>query len=421
MPKYLLICVMLCLPVFTKQGIAVERKYASGLVLLSLTNATGVQFVTDREEPLDLEGLALAFQDAEAFVLQEVERRLIQQLENSNQIRQRTAAYLLTALEALNADNPEATISELQVLQKKHRDLIENADTWFAHYLLGAAFRKLEMPAEARTFFSKSLMQAVNMSTVFYGKVSLWHLYEIEMEMDHQMMAYEYLVEFDRLCQHQELMAIIDTSVLVEEIDTLQKADGYTAPSTNLRWRLSIILAILLASISFMVFYKNTSGILAFVIPAGLFSRSRPVAIPIDTEIEEINKPTWKRVFKRLRPKDDTKKSLLDEEIRVDEYKIDRLTYLRGLKLLTKEDWELFMGTFSEIYPDFLIRLHLKYAGVTQAEERLACLIRIHFVTRDIARTLGISAHSVNMSRYRLRKRLNLDTEDILEEYIMKL
>ncbi|MFN3529415.1 MAG: hypothetical protein ACK417_05790 [Bacteroidia bacterium] len=417
------------MPVLGKQGRAIDHQGSSTWKVLGLSFGSVAQVVTEQQESLDIEALVFAFKESESFVLEDVETRLIKQLENSNQIRQRTAAYLLAAFESLNAGDAEAVIAEIQVLQKKHRDLIENGDAWFANYLMGTAFQRLNMLSEARTFFSKSLMQAVSMSRLFYSKVSLWHLYEIEMALEHHLMAYEYLTEFERLCRHQELIAIIDTSEQVEEADTLQMAEGYTEPSSYWRWRASILFAIFLALFTLAGFFWNRSGVLAFMIPAAFLSRPKPPGIPL--RAEESRLPLPMPSFKPNRKKHERPQfeegdkssatDLVDEEISVNEEKIDKLSTLRNMKLLTKEDWEQFMATFSEIYPDFLIRLHLKHTGVTQAEERLACLIRIHFVTRDISKTLGISAHSVNMSRYRLRKRLDLDTEVILEEYIMRL
>lgn len=111
---------------------------------------------------------------------------------------------------------------------------------------------------------------------------------------------------------------------------------------------------------------------------------------------------------------------LTDEEIVVDEAKVELLARLRSHKLVTNDDWLAFQQLFNRIHPDFLIHLRFKHKGITPAEEKLACLIRVHFSTREIARLLAVSVNSVNISRYRLRKRCKIEGDTTLEEYLMR-
>lgn len=112
--------------------------------------------------------------------------------------------------------------------------------------------------------------------------------------------------------------------------------------------------------------------------------------------------------------------ALTDEEILVDETKVERLAALRNIRLLTQEDWVLFENIFNLIYPEFLIKLRYAHPEISASEEKLSCLLRIHYGTKDMARTLAISPQSVSVSRYRLRKRMGLPLETTLEEYIMR-
>lgn len=111
---------------------------------------------------------------------------------------------------------------------------------------------------------------------------------------------------------------------------------------------------------------------------------------------------------------------LTDEEILVDEHKVELLAQLRSQKIITQEDWEAFERLFLQIYPDFLIHLRFRHNAVTPAEEKLACLIRAHFSTKEIARMLAVSTHSVNVGRHRLKKRFALSMGNTLEEYLMR-
>ncbi len=110
-----------------------------------------------------------------------------------------------------------------------------------------------------------------------------------------------------------------------------------------------------------------------------------------------------------------------DEEIPVDEEKVEKLSTLHLLKLLTEDDWSKFADAFEMIYDGFQWRLRKKVPDLTPAELRLMCLIRMHLSSREIARRLGISQQSVNISRYRLRRKIGLEHHERLEEYVLKV
>lgn len=110
-----------------------------------------------------------------------------------------------------------------------------------------------------------------------------------------------------------------------------------------------------------------------------------------------------------------------EDEIPVDEEKLDQLSALHLMKLHTEEDWNLFLLAFDEIYPGFHWRLRLKVNDISPAELRLMCLIRLHLNSREISRRLGISQQSVNIARYRLRRKLGLAHHERLEELVLTL
>jgi tetratricopeptide (TPR) repeat protein len=83
--------------------------------------------------------------------------------------------------------------------------------------------------------------------------------------------------------------------------------------------------------------------------------------------------------------------------------------------ILTEEDWQRFQFLFNKSYPGFLQRLKEKFAGITEAEIRMACLIKIHLNTKQIAAMQGISPDSVHKTRHRLRQRFSTATTTELE------
>lgn len=92
---------------------------------------------------------------------------------------------------------------------------------------------------------------------------------------------------------------------------------------------------------------------------------------------------------------------------------------LYNKRILTDEDWASFKLHFEKAYPGYLIRLRKEHQALSEAEERLFLLIKLNLKTKEIASMLGISFDSVKKTRSRLRKRLNLNQEVDLEEYIL--
>jgi DNA-binding CsgD family transcriptional regulator len=89
--------------------------------------------------------------------------------------------------------------------------------------------------------------------------------------------------------------------------------------------------------------------------------------------------------------------------------------------ILTEEDWLKFKSLFSTIYPDFFEKMNQQVSNITQAEQRMAALTRLHLTTKQMAAILGISPNSVIKSKQRLRQRFNLQTDQHVEEFITSL
>lgn len=62
-----------------------------------------------------------------------------------------------------------------------------------------------------------------------------------------------------------------------------------------------------------------------------------------------------------------------------------------------------------------------KYPDLTPSDLRLCAFLRMNLASKEIAPLLGISVRGVENHRYRLRKRLNLDADSNLTEFMIKL
>lgn len=69
----------------------------------------------------------------------------------------------------------------------------------------------------------------------------------------------------------------------------------------------------------------------------------------------------------------------------------------------------------------FYSSLREKYPKLTASDVRLAALIRLNLSSKEIASILNISSKSVEMSRYRLRKKMQLSAHINLSEFIRNI
>lgn len=103
-----------------------------------------------------------------------------------------------------------------------------------------------------------------------------------------------------------------------------------------------------------------------------------------------------------------------------------KIEFRRLVMLLRKEsaedkNWEVFKSYFSEVHNNFDIKLKEVYADITEKEIRLASFLRMHLSTKEIASMLNVLPESVSKSKYRLKKKLNLDKETDLNTFLSNL
>jgi tetratricopeptide (TPR) repeat protein/DNA-binding CsgD family transcriptional regulator len=81
-------------------------------------------------------------------------------------------------------------------------------------------------------------------------------------------------------------------------------------------------------------------------------------------------------------------------------------------------EWEVFKKQFESVHPAFIETLKATHPTLTQSEVRHCILIRMNMSPKECAAVLGISPESIKTSRYRLRKKLKLGSEEGLFDYL---
>lgn len=84
------------------------------------------------------------------------------------------------------------------------------------------------------------------------------------------------------------------------------------------------------------------------------------------------------------------------------------------------QDWEQFEIHFDQVHGDFMSRFKKEYSSLSPQEIKLSAYLRMNLSTKEIAYLMNISIRGVEIARYRLRKKLNLERAENLQEFILK-
>lgn len=86
-----------------------------------------------------------------------------------------------------------------------------------------------------------------------------------------------------------------------------------------------------------------------------------------------------------------------------------------------EQHWKEFTAAFEQVHQSFFDSIKKYSSELTSADMRLIALLRINLSSTDIATLLGISTDSLRVSRYRLRKKLNIAQGGSLTAFIQTL
>ncbi|MFD2585940.1 triple tyrosine motif-containing protein [Croceitalea marina] len=89
--------------------------------------------------------------------------------------------------------------------------------------------------------------------------------------------------------------------------------------------------------------------------------------------------------------------------------------------LKRNDDWELFQEAFNNADSEFLKKVKNLHPSLSPNDLKLCAYLRLNLSSKEIAQLLHISPRSVEIKRYRLRKKLDLKHEENLVNYILGL
>jgi ligand-binding sensor domain-containing protein/DNA-binding CsgD family transcriptional regulator len=86
-----------------------------------------------------------------------------------------------------------------------------------------------------------------------------------------------------------------------------------------------------------------------------------------------------------------------------------------------EKQWQVFNLHVEQVYEELLRKLKERYPDLTPRELSLCAYLRMNISSKEIATLMNISARGVEISRYRIRKKLKLDRNANLTEFMINL
>jgi len=139
----------------------------------------------------------------------------------------------------------------------------------------------------------------------------------------------------------------------------------------------------------------------------------------LSDEIESKNRELIINVMNLLKKNefiDEATNQLLEiEKTPIDEKsKKSILNMVHKLQKSSEEDtWKEFELRFKEVHNDFYERLILQFHDLTPSELKLCALLRLNLTTKEICNLTGQMPSSLDVARYRLRKKLGISNSSV--------
>ena len=99
--------------------------------------------------------------------------------------------------------------------------------------------------------------------------------------------------------------------------------------------------------------------------------------------------------------------------------KFTSIVRLLDRNISNDDDWKIFESNFEQAHEEFLKRIREQFPDLTPSDLKLSAYLRMNLSSKKIALLLGITIRGVENHRYRLRKKIGLEHDSNLIEYLM--
>jgi hypothetical protein len=84
-------------------------------------------------------------------------------------------------------------------------------------------------------------------------------------------------------------------------------------------------------------------------------------------------------------------------------------------------NWVQFANHFDEVNNDFLKKLSVRFPNLTNTDLKVCAYLQLKLTSKEIAQLMNITVRGVELSRYRLRKKLQLPAGQMLNDFFNEI
>ena len=108
------------------------------------------------------------------------------------------------------------------------------------------------------------------------------------------------------------------------------------------------------------------------------------------------------------------------DKAKINEYRLKHIMNKINGAVKSKDEWQVFETNFNEIHEDFFKDLLDTYPHLTSKDLKLCSYLKMNLTSKEIAPLMGISVRGVEVHRYRLPKKMDLDKNENLTNFLIK-
>ena len=110
----------------------------------------------------------------------------------------------------------------------------------------------------------------------------------------------------------------------------------------------------------------------------------------------------------------------LNKDKLTDQFQLKRIINKINKAIKNDDEWQVFETNFTELHEDFFRMLLKIYPELSNKDLKLCSYLKMNLSSKEIAPLMGISLRGVEVHRYRLRKKMELDSKENLTSFLIK-
>lgn len=298
---------------------------------------------------------------------------------------------------------------------------------------VGDVFMKKKQPQQAQQLYRQAMqlgLQTQNDWLVHDLADALYKLFKTTAQADSSLKYLNMAEEYDKKMQADKAKEMLITKELSWQFAEMQR-QRESAYSRNIRWVLGGlgVLALLTMGIMYVAGRKHRKLQQANLEKYQLELNARQLELDkelLQAQVELKDKQLATEVLHRVQNhelvKEVVQKLIAVHARSTKETKETLGSVLKGLeKSLEDKAWQDFELRFQQVHPAFYEKLQRDFPDLSLNERRLCAFLKLNMTTKEISAITGQSLNSIQVARWRMRKKLNLqDAEEALTDFFSK-